>query len=372
MVNPPETRSLGTRPLRVLHVVRPAEGGIRQHVVSLLQQADTGRVSASLAAPPAFLQSLPPFPNVTASPINIAPRFAPGADFLAAWRLAGLARRVDVLHAHGLRAGWVASLAHRLRPFPLVVTAHNVAAGGGWLPRLGVARIGREAAALLAVSQAVADSLISQGVPPGNLRVVPNGVDLAHFAALPERAGMRRQWGLDEGVFTVACIARLSPEKGVDVLLAALRLRPEMTCLVAGSGPEQGALEASLRETGARNVRLLGRVTDTRELLAVADALAVPSRTEGQGIVALEALAAGVPVVASRVGGLAEMLTEGQTALLAPPDAPRALADALGRLAGDAALRMALTEQGRALVQARYDVRQMAARVAQVYEDITR
>lgn len=328
-------------------------------------------MSASLAAPPAFLRSLPEFLPVIAYPLNIAPRFAPLADLRAAWRLAGLTRHADVVHAHGLRAGWVASLAHCLRPCPLVVTAHNVAARAGRLSRLGIARIGREAAALLAVSQAVADSLAAQGVPPHKMRVVPNGVDLARFADLPPRSDLRRQWGLDEGVFTVACVARLSPEKGVDVLLAAMRLRPEMMCLVAGSGPAGAALEASLAGAGRGNVRLLGRIADTRELLTVADALAVPSRTEGQGIVALEAMAAGVPVVASRVGGLGEMMTEGQTALLVPPGDPRALADALERLAGDAVLRTHLIGQGRALVQAQYDVRQMADAVTQVYEDIT-
>lgn len=358
------------RPLRVLHVVRPAAGGIRQHIVSLLQQTDAGRVSASLAAPPALIHSLPPFPNVTAHPLNIAPRLAPLADLRAAWRLVSLARDADVVHAHGLRAGWVAALAHRLRPFPLVVTAHNVA-GGGRLARLGIGLIGREATALLPVSQAVADSLAAQGALPGKMRVVPNGVDVGRFANLPARDALRWQWGLDGGVFVVACIARLSPEKGVDVLLEAMRLRPEMMCLVAGSGPAGAALEASLAGVDRGNVRLLGRIADTRELLTVADALAVPSRTEGQGIVALEAMAAGVPVVASRVGGLGEMLTEGQTALLVPPGDPRALADALERLAGDAVLRTHLIGQGRALVQAQYDVRQMADAVTQVYEDIT-
>ncbi len=106
-------------------------------------------------------------------------------------------------------------------------------------------------------------------------------------------------------------------------------------------------------------------MSDVLPLLAAADVFAVPSRREGQGIAALEAMAAGLPVVASRIGGLADMLTDGETALLVPPDDPDALAAALSRLKSDARLRKKLAENAAPLVQARYDVQQMLASVTE-------
>ena len=149
----------------------------------------------------------------------------------------------------------------------------------------------------------------------------------------------------------------------MDVLLRAAALVPDMSFLIAGDGPEREALHRQAPPNG----QWLGRVPDTRTVYAAAEVIAVPSRQEGQGIVALEAMAAGRPVVASRVGGLAEMLTGGETALLVPPDDPRALAAALGRLRDDPALRARLAANGRALVEAKYDIRGMVAAVERVY-----
>ena len=136
-----------------------------------------------------------------------------------------------------------------------------------------------------------------------------------------------------------------------------------MTFLIAGDGP----LFASLSRDLPPNVTLLGRLDDIRPLLAAADVFAVPSRREGQGIAALEALAAGVPVVASRVGGLAEMLTDGETALLVPPDDPEALATALSRLQSDSRLGRNLTESAASLIRSRYRLETMLTAVTGVY-----
>lgn len=349
--------------VRVLHVVRPAAGGIRQHVLSLLRHMDRARFVPFVAAPADFLHSLPGPELAAPFPLEIAASFAPWADLRTASRLAALSRGADVVHAHGLRAGWVAALAHCRRPFPLVVTAHNLADGAGRLSRLGLRLIGRRAAKIVAVSEAVADSLAAQGVPRSKIGVIPNGVDVDSFAERLSRDETREALGVPPDAFVVGCIARLSPEKGVDVLLGVAAHSPGIVFLVAGDGPQRAALEARLPP----NVRMLGRVADTRPLLGAVDVLAVPSRQEGQGIVALEAMAAGVPVVASRVGGLAGMLTDGATALLVVPDNPAALAGALARLQDDAALRQRLAVAGLALVREQYEVQKMARAVEVVY-----
>ncbi len=354
-----------TQPLSVLQVVRPAAGGIRQHVISLMGATDPARVTHSIAAPAAFLHDLPADIPAHTFPLEIAARFAPVADMRAAWRLVTFARTAAVVHAHGLRAGWIASLAQSIRPFPVVLTAHNMAEGG-LLARLAVRHIGQRAKAVVAVSQAVADSLVALGVPPAKLRVIPNGVDGEAFALLPSQAAARQALGLAEDTFTVGCIARLSPEKGVDVLVQAAAALPDVPMLIAGDGPQRDTLQAHLTP----NVRLLGRIPDTRALLAAVNVLVVPSRMEGQGIVALEAMAARVAVIASRVGGLAEMLTDGETALLVPAGDSAALALAVTRLRDDPALQVHLTVNAARLVRERYDLRRTVAAVVDVYAEL--
>ena len=362
-----DSQAAVTSPLRVLHVVRPAAGGIRQHVRSLLEGLDPAQIQSSVAAPAASLAGLQASPHLHASiPLEIAARLSPFGDMTQAQRLADVQPKFgDIVHAHGVRSAWIAALARRRYPFPLLFTAHNQIERG--LPaRLGLAFISRHCAKIIAVSQAVADSLAACGVPQAKMIVIPNGIDPGYFAASAvRRAEARAAYSLPETAFVVATAARFSPEKGLDIFIQAARLRRGMTFLIAGDGP----LLADLSRDLPLNVRLLGRLDDIRPLLAAADVFAVPSRREGQGIAALEAMAAGVPVAASRVGGLAEMLTDGDTALLTPPGDPEALAAGLSRLQSDRQLGRRLAKSAAALVQARYRLQTMLDTLLAVYKE---
>ncbi len=354
-----------TIPIRVLHVVRPAAGGIRQHVLSLLNGLDPAQIINSVAAPPEFVGGMGEVRHLFASvPLPIDAKLS-----LSDWRSARILTQVqpqfaEIVHAHGLRAAWVAALAHRRRPFPLIFTAHNTVEGS--LPaRLSLAFVARHCTRIVAVSQSVAGSLTACGVPPAKVQVIPNGVDIRHFTPpAASRAEARTALGLPETAFVIAAAARLSPEKGLDILLQAAGQRKNLTFFIAGDGPQLGALLRGLPP----NVRLLGRVDDVRPLLYAADVFAVPSRREGQGIAALEAMAAGLAVVASGVGGLAEMLTDGATALLVPPGDPDALAAALSRLQSDSRLRHSLAQSASALVEERYNLPTMLASLTTLYQ----
>lgn len=357
-----------TTPLRVMQAVRPALGGIRRHVLNLIDGLDPAQVTLSVASPPAFVREVLHHPNLHATiELDIAARLSLARDLLAARRLARvLPQFADVVHAHGARAAWVAALAHRHRPFPLVFTAHNLI--GRDLPsRLGIPFVGFHCARILAVSPSVADSLAACGIPRAKIQVIPNGLDLAYFdpSAL-DRPAARQSLAVPDNAFVVAAAARLSREKGLDTLLSAAGQRAGMTFLIAGDGPLRSALARQI----APNAKLLGRLADVRPLLAAADVFAVPSRREGQGMAALEAMAAGVPLVASRVGGLADMLADGETALLVPPEDPEALAAALSRLQSDSRLRQKLAANAVALVHDRYALRPMLAAVTEVYRSV--
>ena len=357
-----------TIPVRVLQVVRPALGGIRQHVLNLVDGLDPAQVTLSVAAPPAFVREVLAHPGLHATiPLDIAARLSVARDLLAARRLAHvLPQFAEIVHAHGARAAWIAALAHRHRPFPLIFTAHNLI--GRDLPsRLGIPFVGFHCARVLAVSPSVADSLAACGVPRAKIQVIPNGIDLGHFdPSERDRTAARAALALPESAFVVAAAARLSREKGMDTLLSAAGQRVGMTFRIAGDGP----LKAALLRQAPPNAKLLGRLADVRPLLAAADVFAVPSRREGQGMAALEAMASGVPLVAARVGGLADMLVDGETALLVPPDDPDALAAALSRLQSDSRLRQKLVANALALVRDRYDLRPMLDAVTEVYREV--
>jgi len=357
------------KPVRVLHVVRPATGGIRQHVLNLLNGLDPVQVENSVAAPRKFLSDLDwgRYPHLAASVrLDIAPRLSPVGDLTLSRILADVQPQFsEVVHAHGVRAAWVAALAHRRRPFPLLFTAHNLIEPTA-SARLAVSFISRRCTQILAVSEAVAGSLAACGVARPKITVVPNGVAAAFFRAGASRTEARAGFSLPETAFVVAAAARFSSEKGMDILLQAARQRKAMTFLIAGDGPQFAALSRDLPP----NVKLLGRIDDVRPLLSAADVFAVPSRREGQGIAALEAMAAGVPVIASRVGGLAEMLTDGETALLVPPGDPEALAAALSRLQGAGRLRQNLAENALALVEEHYSLQSMLDTLTGIYQSV--
>ncbi len=138
--------------------------------------------------------------------------------------------------------------------------------------------------------------------------------------------------------------------------------------LAAGEGGEHAVLAARVRTLGLdANVRFLGRVDDVASVLAAADVLVMPSRQEGLGVAALEAMAAGLPVIASRVGGLPEAVVDGATGLLVPPADVPALAAAIARLAADRALARRLGAAGRARVRERFTMAGMAAATLAVY-----
>ncbi len=247
--------------------------------------------------------------------------------------------RPDLLHVHHVWPAadrYLATLAEAAGVPHLVVTehieghAHSTAQGR--LKRRELAR----AEVVTAVSAAVADSLMRDyGVDRARVRVVPNGAELPdEDAEQPAARRVREQLGAGALRPLWVCAGRLEHQKGQDVLLDALaevrRRGLEFVAALAGEGSLRGALEQRARSLGIEaNVRFLGQVEDLGPLLTAADAVVLPSRWEGMPLVLLEALARARPVVASAVGGVPEVVTDGEHARLVPPEDARALAEAL-------------------------------------------
>jgi glycosyltransferase involved in cell wall biosynthesis len=197
------------------------------------------------------------------------------------------------------------------------------------LPRRMILRAAAHAAAIVTVSRALKDSLIGLGVRDSRISVLRNGVDLDMFRP-PDRVALRQQLGLAGP--TMLCVGHLLDAKGHGLAIAALPKLPGVTLVIVGDGPERPAFEALSQRLGvADRVRFLGKRPhgELAALYGVADVLVLASAREGWPNVLLESMACGTPVVASRVGGIAEVLTAPEAGCILPERTPDAIAEAV-------------------------------------------
>ncbi|GIH47817.1 Glycosyltransferase involved in cell wall bisynthesis [Microbispora rosea] len=341
---------------RIVLVLGSSVGGVARHVRMLAGGLVT-RGHRVLVAGPGDTEETFSFTATGAgfAEVDIADRPHPAHDLRTALRLRRLARGADVVHAHGLRAGALAALALvGARGWPrLVVTLHNaVTAGGaiGAVYRLLERIVARRADRVLAISPDVAERMRARGARGVDLAVVPapplaeparpaEDVRAEIAARLPGAADAPRTLQERPIVLTVA---RLAQQKGLETLLdaAAGPYKGDPVFVIAGDGPLREELQARV-EAEELPVVLYGWA-EPADLLQVATAVIVPSRWEGQPLSVQEALRAGRPIIATRVGGVPRMV--GEAALLVPPQDPGALSREIGRLLGDPALAARLAE----------------------------
>lgn len=268
-------------------------------------------------------------------------------DLAGVYRLARRIRGASLVHLHTGRAAWLGTIAARLVGCPAVITRRMDRRVKRDLRTWFAYR--RVARAVVAISPSVARLLEQGGVQPERITTIPDALDPARMRAAVGREGTREKLAIALDEFVLLTLAQLMHRKGIDVLLRAVqRLNdPGLVCLIAGDGPEKAALQQLAVELGiAGQVRFLGRRNDAGDLLAACDVFCLASRAEGMGVAALEALGAARPVVASRVGGLGELIVEGRSGLLVPPESVEALANALTRLRGDESLCERLAAAG--------------------------
>jgi len=215
---------------------------------------------------------------------------------------------------------------------------------------------------IVANAQAVSDRLRVERVPARKVTIVSNGLDLSQFQPRRLEPPLRR----------VVTVANLRPEKGHDVMIDAaarvLERYPDARFDFVGGGTEHERLVARVRERGISGaVSFLGHSEDVPACLAAADIFVLPSRTEAFPNAVLEAMASGLPVVASKVGGVREIIEDERTGLLVPAGDPRALADQVCRLMADAGLGVRLGSAGRTMVEGRFSFDRMVDAFERVY-----
>jgi glycosyltransferase involved in cell wall biosynthesis len=315
---------------------------------------------------------------------------SPLRDLAATLRLARLIRREgpDILHTHTAKAGTVgrvaALLAGRKRPPIVVHTFHGHVLRGYFGPlrslffRLLERWLAVRTTALIAVSPQVRDDLVALGVARRDRFVVIRlGIELDERVAGSRdgRVESRRYLGIPPDRFAVGWIGRMTAVKRTDDVLVAfkrLRERGVDACLcMVGDGPDRAQLERRAHDLGiVKDTLFLGYQEDVAPFYAAFDALVLPSSNEGTPVSAIEALAAGRPVVATRVGGVPDVVQEGEDGFLVEPGATDELADRLAELAGDPALRERMGEAGRARVLPRYAVERLVDDIDRLYRSL--
>jgi glycosyltransferase involved in cell wall biosynthesis len=273
--------------------------------------------------------------------------------------------RVDIFHAN-LRHPWSCQyglVAAAVRPrMRIVAVEHALVSAASPLQRRLRQLLGGWIDCEVSVAEGPARKIEELvGYPPGTVRVVNNPV--ADNVADPAPR-------ISEGP-VVGAVARLSVEKGIDLLIRALPELPGVDVLLVGDGPERPALELLAHELHvAERVHFLGWRDDVASLLHSIDVLALPSRSEGAPLVVAEAGLCRVPVVAARVGGVPEVVLDGENGLLVPPEDPHALARAIGSLVGDPELRARMGARGREIALERYSPAATARSFEAIYREL--
>ncbi len=268
--------------------------------------------------------------------------------------------QVGMAHLWSGQYGLLAGLASRV---PVVAVVNAVLPSRDFAQRVGTGAILQTSSAVIGVSGFVATAASRMlHLPKKRVFVIYNGVNDP-----PLPSGRARS---DEPL--LAAVGRLAREKGFDVLVDALSSVPRCRLVFVGDGPERSHLEARVRDLGLTGrVEFLGQVERPWTSVCSPDLLVLPSRSEGMGLVLVEAMLAGIPVIATRVGGIPEIVLEGETGLLVPPDDASALARAIERLTSDPEKRRRMGERSRSHATGRFTVEGMAKKYEAIYDEVT-
>jgi glycosyltransferase involved in cell wall biosynthesis len=307
-------------------------------------------------------------------------------DWQAARKIKQLAENGDfqIVHAHNGRTALAAAIGLRRVPSSkLVVTQHFLSPAhtrrrgpAALFSRFVHHKINARADCFIAISHAVADAVRRrESLPPDRLIVVHNGLAPIDPASLRPRADVRAELQIEPQSPLILCAARLEPEKDVATLIAAMRQVsdhfPAARCLVAGQGALHNDLSRQIESLNLQsNVRLLGFRPDALSLIAAADCFVLPSLAEPFGLVLLEAMSLGKPVIATRAGGCLEIIEDGVSGLLVPPKNPAALSASVEQIIQNPAAAATLAQQGKERFLSLFTDQRMAAATAAVYRQL--
>ena len=366
---------------RVLHVIDSLDlGGAQTFLLDLVKHHDRFRYLPEVAAmhgrgiyAPAFEEAGIPIHSL--SPGKFPPLYVP--NFLRLMREG----KYDILHFHLFGANLCAKpLAILAGHRGIIVHDQCNDASRDQSPALLVADAlaNRGASRVIAVSESVRRYLMAhEDLAESKVEMIPNGIDASMFSPANEleRAGARENWGIPAKAFVVGGVGRLVAQKNFGVFLRVaaqiLAGHPGVIFVIAGTGPQEEKLRDEADALGiSANIRFLGHVSDRVRLYQALDALLMTSDFEGTPMTLLEALASGLPVVASSVDGIAEVCTDGRDALLAPPRDVEKFTTALDKVIQGGGLRLQLGAKARETILERYEISGLTRKIEAIYDEV--
>lgn len=319
----------------------------------------------------------------TRIPVAVKPR-EKGRDWFRVVRCYGMIHSClrkgsfDLVHTHGYFADLTGIPASKMLGIPVLSTCHGFIGNDrnlklyNWLDF----RVLRFADRIIAVSDGIRNQLAATGIDGNRIGIIQNAVradrDPASFEK--NRSLKRTVLGISEGVPAIGYIGRLSEEKGIAVLIdACARLRARnipLKLVIIGEGPQRRELESAASNAGLDgSVAFAGFQRDIEQWLPSLDVFVLPSFTEGTPMALLEAMACGIPVVASAVGGIPQVVRSGENGILTPPGSPEEIMKALVSISGDRAFRKRLSEAAKKTIQTRYSASGWIRKIEAEYEE---
>ncbi len=379
--------------IRILHVMEATTGGTRRHLRLIAEHVARDRFELAFACSTLrdarFLDDVESFRRAGLEVLDVPMQreIRPLADLGAFLRLCRIlwTRDVDIIHTHSSKAGVLGRLAGRLCSNARIVhTPHCFAFlqqpdAGSLRKAFFVAcerALGLCTDRLVAVSSEERDAAVRNRIAPRErIALLHNGVAEAPPADRVRAERTLRDLGIGRGTRLIGTVGLLNRAKGTAHLLEALRRVleqfPDLYCLIIGHGELEGELKEHARRAGvASRVVFAGHIEPCADLVAALDVFVLPSLWEGMPYAVLEAMALGVPVVASRVGGCPEVIEDGETGLLVEPGDARGLSQAILALLRDPAERARLGRQGRERVRERFGLERMIAGLESLYQEL--
>ncbi len=365
---------------KILHMIGGGEiGGAEELVLTLLRMTDPSRYEVHLVClcqgPFADLVSRMGFPASTI-PMRHRIDLSKTRDVRSYIRK----HQIDLVHTHGVRANLIGRPAAQRENVPVVTTFHSMlrydydSPWKAFMARFLTMITNKYTNRFIAISHAIKADLLEMHIPADKIQVIHSGLDISKFTSPQNPDKIRRQFGLDSNRITFTMVARLHPVKGHRYFLQAARQLLDVGIkaqfMLMGEGFDRQELEAQVRELQLNSVvHMPGYYRKVADIYGISDILCVPSLMEGLGLVILEGMYFGVPVIASSVGGIPELIEDGKSGILIPPADVQALFDAMHRLAVNPDLAQALAQQGKERVK-HFTVENMTRQVENCYSEL--
>lgn len=367
---------------KILYVVRPTEGGIGRHIVTLIDGLKNDFDISVACLYQSWLAELLPTMGITILPLPLRGTLSPGKDYRSFKLLAGFMRSqgIELVHSHGAKAALVARPAALVAGVPVsIYTVHNSVTSEkypAWKNGLVTTIehiLSWPTDCIVTVSNALRNEIMARGkINHSKIKVIHNGISLSNLHSTPGT-----QWNLPPCRSVVGTVARMAPQKGLTILVQAakqlLSVYPDIHFILAGDGPLKTSLIQQVRSLAIENnFTFTGTVKNISTVYAAIDIFVLPSLTEGLPLSILEAMAFSLPVVASAVGGIPEVIEHGVSGLLVAPGNATELANGIAQMLDNPTKAREMGEKAYHRVSHCFNASKMVEQTANLYYNLLR